>query len=362
MGAVDWLLEEEAPGVAFRARTRLLGEAPDSRRARELRRRRNEYPPVAAMLDAAEEAIAAGDYAKYRGAFWTLIFLADLEGDPADPRLRRLAEHALARQLPKGGFSPSGSGDAWLPSSPSAEFEIVCLTANLLRALVHCGYGAHEGVARGYRRLAERILEARGVPCRVIDRGSLLPTCRMTIPHVLRAFAIAPPGAMASPAGPDLSRARDLLVGQLLEQRVYRYVRPDARRFFRELVPLRPKGRRPKGTSFAAFKVDYLRDHPSPPAEAWEPKPGWLRFGYPHSYNPDLLEALLALAELGVAHHPALDDAIDRVEEKRGRDGRWRLERSLNGKMQADVERKGLPSKWITLHALVVLRHFGRLG
>lgn len=360
MDTIDWLLEEDAPGVALRTRTRLLGESPGSRRVRALRRRANEVPPVAAMLDAVDDAIEAGDYQKYRGAFWTLIFLAELEVDPEDSRLRLLADHALSRQLSNGGFSPSSSGDAWLPSSPSAEFEIVCLTGNLLRALVRCGYGGHEGVVRGYGRLAERILERGGVPCRVIDGHSLLPSCRMTIPHVLRAFAVAPPEAADGPAGADFARARDLLVGQLLEQRVYRYVRPDAGRFARELVPLEPKGRRPRGTSFQRFRADYLRENPDPGPDAWQPKPGWLRFGFPNSYNPDLLEALLALAELGVPHHPALDDALHRVEEKRRSDGRWRLERSLNGKTHADVERKGRPSKWITLHALIVLRHFGR--
>lgn len=355
MKALDWLLEEDAPGVAYLARVRLLGESPRARRVAALRRRSVEYPPVAAMLERVDEAIAAGDYAKYRGAYWTLIFLAEMGAFPGDPRLRRLARHVLERQLPNGGFSPSGSGDPWLPSSPTSAFEIVCLTANLLRAFVHCGFGDHPGVERGYSRLAERINSAGGVPCRVIDQYSLLPTCRMTIPHVLRTLAVAPPAARKE----EYERLRDLLVGQLLEMRVYRYVRPDARRFYRELVPLAPKGRRQKGTSFAAFKADYLRRHPIGPQE-WGPKQGWLRFGFPHSYNPDLLQALLALAELGGGHHPALDEPLDRIEAKRGPDGRWRMESSLNGKMLADVERKGRPSKWITLHALTVLGHFGR--
>ncbi len=46
---------------------------------------------------------------------------------------------------------------------------------------------------------------------------------------------------------------------------------------------------------------------------------------------------------------------------QRGTDGRWILDDSLNGKMYADIERKGKPSKWITLRAMTVLRHFGRI-
>ena len=42
----------------------------------------------------------------------------------------------------------------------------------------------------------------------------------------------------------------------------------------------------------------------------------------------------------------------------RGQDsqGRWRLERTLNGKMWLDIEQKGQPSKWVTLRALRVLK------
>jgi hypothetical protein len=171
----------------------------------------------------------------------------------------------------------------------------------------------------------------------------------MTLPQTLRALTAAPDLAPSR----ELERLRALLVPRLLENRVHRYVRPDAREFRRQA------GRRPEAQTFRAFKARYLRAHPLPRAELL-PKPGWLRFGFPRSYNPDLLEGLLALAECGERYHPALDEALDQVEAKRGRDGRWRLEDSLNGKMLADVERKGRPSKWITLRALTVLRHFGR--
>jgi hypothetical protein len=193
-------------------------------------------------------------------------------------------------------------------------------------------------VLGGYKRLAERILEHGGVPCMVVDYHSLMASCRMTLPQTLRALAAAPPGARSA----ALERTRGLLLNQVIEMRMYRYVRPDAKRFYTELVPLRPKGTRHKGVTFKQFKTDYLRDHPLG-VEDRLPKQGWLRFGFPHSYNPDLLEAMLAFAELGVPHQPALDEALDHIEAKRGQDGRWKLDSSLNGKMLADVE-TGSPS------------------
>ena len=85
----------------------------------------------------------------------------------------------------------------------------------------------------------------------------------------------------------------------------------------------------------------------------------WFKFGFPLSYTSDVLEALLALAEAGYGRDPRLKNAIDLVISKRGADGRWAMKHSLNGKMWADVEAKGKPSKWVTLRALRVLKMTG---
>ena len=152
----------------------------------------------------------------------------------------------------------------------------------------------------------------------------------------------------------DLKKTRDVLVKQLLDVHVFRYVRPDAKAFHAAVK------NRPEGMRVREFKEQWLARHKVKRHEL-EAKPGWLRFGFPHSYNPDLLEAMLALTELGVQRTRAIDDALKHIENKRTAAGLWKLEASLNGKMLADVEVTGRPSKWITLRAMQVLRHFGRL-
>jgi len=92
MKMIDWLLEDDNPGVESLTRLHLLGESPDSRRVKSLCRRLNEYPPVAHMLDRVDEAITHRNYKKYEGAYWTFIFLADLYADGRDPRIRKLAD------------------------------------------------------------------------------------------------------------------------------------------------------------------------------------------------------------------------------------------------------------------------------
>jgi hypothetical protein len=334
---IEWLLEDDAPGVARLARHRLLDEEPSTPKMKSLARRCNEHPPVSRMLERVDEAIAGRAYRKYEGAFWTLIFLAELQADGRDKGIRKLTQHVLATQLANGGFSVSGQ-----PRS-----EIICLSANILRSLVHFGYGSDERVIRGYRRLAERILPHGGVPCVALEH-CLLTSCKMTLPQTLRCLAVAPDGVPQR----ELKKLRDLLVGQLLAIGACRYVRPDARAYH-AAVP-----QRPKGMKIREFKGQWLSKHDVTDDELL-PKPGWLRFGFPRSYNPDLLEAMLALTEQRVRYSPLLDEALHHIEKKRGPDGRWKLDHSLNGKMLADVERKGQPSKWITLRAMIVLRQFG---
>ena len=88
----------------------------------------------------------------------------------------------------------------------------------------------------------------------------------------------------------------------------------------------------------------------------------WLRFGFPLGYGSDLLEALLALVELGVdpGDLPAasLERAIQVILRKRDEGGRWRLEHALRNTW-ADLGTEGEPSKEVTLRALRVLNWFG---
>lgn len=68
---------------------------------------------------------------------------------------------------------------------------------------------------------------------------------------------------------------------------------------------------------------------------------------------------MFALAELGEKHAPVLDDPLNYIESRRCKDGRWKLDESLNGKMLANIERRGAASKWVTMRALTVSHHFG---
>jgi hypothetical protein len=42
--------------------------------------------------------------------------------------------------------------------------------------------------------------------------------------------------------------------------------------------------------------------------------------------------------------------------------GRWRLDDTFNGRTLVNIERKGKPSKWVTLNAVRALRAYFRPG
>ncbi|MDH4136158.1 MAG: nitrogen fixation protein NifH, partial [Anaerolineae bacterium] len=82
----------------------------------------------------------------------------------------------------------------------------------------------------------------------------------------------------------------------------------------------------------------------------------WFKFGFPLSYWSDVLETTAVLVELGYANDPRLANALQLILSKQDTQGRWKLENTLNGKMWADIEQKGKPSKWVTLRALRILK------
>jgi hypothetical protein len=53
-----------------------------------------------------------------------------------------------------------------------------------------------------------------------------------------------------------------------------------------------------------------------------------------------------------------MQEAVDLAVSKQDQTGRWRLERSFNGRFQVNIEQEGKPSKWTTLNALRVLKQF----
>lgn len=90
-------------------------------------------------------------------------------------------------------------------------------------------------------------------------------------------------------------------------------------------------------------------------------KKSWLKLGFPWFYGYNILRGLDVLTKLGYVEDERLNDAVQLLLQKRRSDGKWLLESAPTGRMQANLEAVGKPSKWITLYALKVLKRLHKL-
>ena len=90
----------------------------------------------------------------------------------------------------------------------------------------------------------------------------------------------------------------------------------------------------------------------------WNAKPSgnWWKFGFPVFYVTDILQIVEALVGLGLGNDPRLENALNFIQNKKDKDGRWHLEYDYTGKTWYNFGPKKQPNKWVTFRAARVLR------
>ncbi len=170
-----------------------------------------------------------------------------------------------------------------------------CTTGEHLPMLVYFGFGGDERVRSAYQFLAEDMLREGALNCSRYEHRE----CLWGAIAGLNGLSALPPGAR-----PDVSnRAVEKLASTLLD---------------------------------AAY--DFESEHKR-----------WLTFGVPRHW--DLLSALTALAKHGYARDARFERLFRIVLEKRDREGRW-----MCGSVSRTwpLEKRGQPSKWVTLDGMWV--------
>jgi hypothetical protein len=329
---MDWLLEEDAknPGVRYLALTRLLDCPADDPEAMAARRAATESGPVQAILAAQDpggfwEQPGAGYYPKYRGTVWSLIYLAQLGADPAEPRVRSGGEYLLDHALATNGvFTYSGGSSG----------TITCLAGNLGAALLDLGFGGDP-----------RLRQALELTARFVTGEGIAPAQETRAPVRYYKSGACGPGFRCS-ANAQLPCAWGAV----------KVLRALARVPVAERTPVIQSGL--EATVQFLFSVD--------PATAaypagWSDKPSrsWFQFGFPLFYVTDVLQTAEALTDAGCGGDPRLAATYDLILSKQDSTGRWKMEYVYRGKTWADVEQKGKPSKWVTLRARQVLKRGG---
>ncbi|MBN1994471.1 MAG: hypothetical protein JW953_17365 [Anaerolineae bacterium] len=84
-----------------------------------------------------------------------------------------------------------------------------------------------------------------------------------------------------------------------------------------------------------------------------------LMLSYPSRWKYDILRALDYFQFAGVGYDPRMQDALAVLQKKRRQNNTWPLQAKHPGQVHFDMEKTGGPSRWNTLRALRVLKHFG---
>ncbi len=323
---VDWLLEESNPSVRYLALTNLLGRKethPEVRRARAEIMSTGVVPRILArQVDGAWNGPGRFYRDKYKGTAWQLITLAEHAADGRNAQIKAAGEYLLrcSQDTESGGFSyDQRKGEAG-----GLHGEVIpCLTGNMVWSLLRLGFGNDARVRRAigwittYQRFDDgAAAKPTGWP---YDRYEMCwgkHSCHLGVVKSLKALSAIP------------ARGRNAAIRRVISE----------------------------GCEYLLAHHVYKRSHDLTRVS----KPGWLKLQFPLMYQTDILEVADILLALGIKDR-RMDEAIEVIASKQGEGGRWSLENTFNGRFWVSIEKKGMPSKWITYRALRVLKRFHEL-
>jgi len=308
--AVDWLLESREPAVRYLTGRDLIGVDDLVERGRIL-----DGPWVRALLAGQQEDGGFGvhPYSKWTGAHWRLVSLVELGIPAGHPGARRAADTVLDWLNSDGHRGRIASVDGLTRRCASQEGNALAVASRLGLA----------GDPRA-RLLGESLIGWQwpdgGWNCD--ERGAMASVHETLAPTWgLHEYSLATGDEAAAGAA---RRAAEVFL---------------ARRLFRSRRTGEPVRKE------------------------------WMAFHYPPYWHYDVLQGLLILTRLGLARDPRAADALDHVERRRLKDGRWRpgaywWSSPGSGRRQQDVVDWGRsgPNEMITLNALRVLKAAGRVA
>jgi len=324
---LSWLLEEDNPSVKYFTMVDLLDkprDCPEVIRAKQEILQEGIAPKI--LAEQKEEGYweeADKFYTnKYKGTVWQILILAALGVNKNDDiRIEKACEFLLNHSQDKISSGFSICRNAKIGGGRHSGV-IPCLTGNMVYSFIRLGYLTDHRIQRGiqwitdYQRFDDGIENLPGGwPYDQFDACWGKHSCHMGIVKALKALAEIPIDQRNS----EVKRTIERGVEYLLKHHIYK-------------------------KSHDLSKIA---------------KPGWLRLGFPLMYQDDILEILEIFTHLGIQDE-RMQDAIQILLSKQDEQGKWKLENTFNGRFLVNIERKGEPSKWITMNALKVLKkHYG---
>jgi len=325
---VPWLLENNRsqPAIRYYTLRDILGRDENDKEVKAAKAAIMVSGPVPVILEGYWDKPGFSFRPKYRRTEYTLINMAQLGADGADPRIRASCEILLSRYIDSnGGLSFTGT-----PSDFNH-----CTAGIMGAALIDFGWLDDRRLQRAMEWLAQTITGEGVADASSRDTNRRYYKSRNSAPL----FVCALNG--------NLPCAWGAIKAMLALSKV-----PPAQRTrnMHEAIKL--------GVDFLLSHDPAVADYPF--GRGNKPSSRWFTFFYPLGTSADILQNLEVLAALGQAQNPRLANALALVISKQNQQGRWLLEhkgRWLLEHTYVDIqEKKGQPSKWVTLRALRVLK------
>jgi hypothetical protein len=309
---IAWLLEESDPSVRYFTLVKLLDRPADAKEAVAAQQAINDSEPVQKILDAQRpEGYWGRDKRPYHGVTKHLITLEHLGYQGDDGRVDRAIEYLLANaQMEDGALSTD-------KSERGRQAVIPCFTANAVHLLHWFGYGDDERTGKALEYLLHTQLDEGGWLC--FERVKKTHSCFWATGKLLRALEILPPEEQTT----KVREARQRAIELFLDRGLYRH-------------------------------------H----SEFGKVSPGWFQFGRPLFASTDVLEVLELMAPYVSPDDERIQEGLDIVLDKQDERGRWPAEKQMSVKKTFPIgfEEIGRPSKWVTLHAVSMLKRLHEQG
>jgi squalene cyclase len=296
---LPWLLEKRDPAVRAMTLRQILDRSSRDAELREAQTRAMSSPPISTILrgqNAEGSWNGGGMYApKYTGSHWSMLLLAEYGVDGSDPRVRRAARRILddLASAEKGGMR-------WVLDR---DHGASCFTGNVVRYVAAAGYGSDPRLEPLVQRL---IRDAKkDVACWINGEQP----CAWGYARLVWALA----------ALPEAARTRD--------------VERSVRRGVEFLLSYRPE----QGAYPTATSTSHL----------------WRQLSFPLFYQADVLFVLRALDAADALDDPRAQSSIAWLLARQDERGRWGGRAPYADRMPSRID----ASKWVTLHAITLLKH-----
>lgn len=310
---IDWLLEAGEPWVAYNTLCDLMGKTPDDGTVMSAYQKIQVHPHVTALLESLDPWPPETPLSKAydpKDSIWKLNTLADFGMKRDDARIAALAEQIFTAQAEDGGFLHGGFDHtkSW-HTRP-----YICISHVMTYALARFGYGEDPRLQRAYAHITSwQRLDGGWHPNPLNLPGNARenePSCPFGTVNVLHAVT----------AHPDLCDSE---------------VSSRAARFLLDCWERRAEPYRPVGFGIGS---------------------NWDKMQYPF-VQYQLLKTADTLSLIPSARKDTrFSEMLNRLEAKRGADGKWTAEGVNKPYCDFDFGQKKQPSAWITFLALRCLQ------